>query len=127
MSSPARIVVAAMLLTGTLVACDGPPDRTPTIDSESAKRGKLLFVEAGCASCHRVSDVAWPQGGLGPSLDDFANQSLIAGTLANRPGNLMNFVRNAPEYIPGGAMPAIDLSDKEARDVAAYLLTLRPE
>lgn len=107
-----------------LSACDGPPDRTPAVDSESVERGKTVFVEAGCASCHSISGIKWPQGGLGPSLDDFANQNLIAGKLANRPGNLMNFIRNAPAYVPDGAMPEVELTDKEARDVAAYLLSL---
>jgi cytochrome c1 len=38
----------------------------------------------------------------------------------------MQFVRNAPSMVPGTAMPAIPMSDQEARDVTAYLLALKP-
>ena len=89
-------------------------------------RGLRLMVDKGCVACHSVPEVAWPRGGLGPSLADFGRQSLIAGRLRNQPGNLMQFVRNAPELTPGTAMPAIPMTDQEARDVTAYLLTLRP-
>ena len=50
---------------------------------------------------------------------------MIAGRLPNRPDVLAHFVRRAPELVPGTTMPAMPLSEKEARDVAAYLYTLR--
>jgi hypothetical protein len=37
---------------------------------------------------------------------------------------LAAFVRNAPALAPGSAMPAMPLSETEARDVAAYLYAL---
>ena len=108
-----------------LVACDGPPDRTPTLGDASAVRGRQLVAEKGCVACHTFPDVEWPRGGLGPSLENFGQQGLIAGRLPNQPGVLMQFVRNAPALVPGTAMPATTMSDQEARDVTAYLLTLR--
>ena len=108
-----------------LVACDGPPDRTPTLSDASVATGRLLVTEKGCVACHTFPDVQWPRGGLGPSLGGFARQGLIAGRLPNQPGVLMQFVRNAPALVPGTAMPAITMSDQEARDVTAYLLTLQ--
>ncbi|WP_439518339.1 c-type cytochrome [Hydrogenophaga sp.] len=110
----------------SLVACDGPPDRTPTLGDASAEAGLRLVTEKGCVACHTFPDVPWPRGGLGPSLQDFARQGLIAGQLPNQPGVLMQFVRNAPALKPGTAMPAITMTDQEARDVTAYLLTLQP-
>lgn len=77
-------------------------------------------------ACHSFPDVKWPRGGLGPSLENFARQGLIAGRLPNQPGVLMQFVRDAPALVPGTAMPAIQMTDQEARDVTAYLLTLKP-
>lgn len=109
----------------SLVACDGPPDRTPTLGDASVATGRLLVTEKGCVACHTFPDVPWPRGGLGPSLHGFARQGLIAGRLPNQPGVLMQFVRNAPGLVPGTAMPAITMSDQEARDVTAYLLTLQ--
>jgi cytochrome c1 len=108
-----------------LAACDGPPDRTPTVGDVDLGNGRRLVVDKGCAACHTFPDVAWPRGGLGPDLHNFGSQGLIAGQLPNQPGVLMQFVRNAPAYVPGTAMPAIPMSDQESRDVTAYLLQLR--
>ncbi len=79
--------------------------------------------QTGCGSCHSLPGV-WPQGRVGPSLSDFAKQTLIAGRLPNRADFLARYVRNAPAFVPGSGMPAMPLTEEEARDVAAYLYTL---
>ncbi len=108
-----------------LTACDGPPDRTPTLGDADRQKGRQLVIDKGCVACHTFPDVAWPRGGLGPALGHFGYQGLIAGQLPNQPGVLMQFVRNAPALVPGSAMPAVPMSDQEARDVTAYLLQLK--
>ena len=115
-----------VLALAGLVACDGPPDRTPTVGDADVSRGRQLVSDKGCVACHTFPDVKWPRGRLGPSLEDFGRQGLIAGQLPNQPGVLMQFVRNAPAQVPGTAMPAIPMTDQEARDVTAYLLQLQP-
>lgn len=89
-------------------------------------RGRQLVTDKGCVACHAFPDVKWPQGRLGPSLEGFSRQSLIAGRFPNQPGVLMQFVRNAPALLPGTAMPPIPMTDQEARDVAAYLVQRQP-
>lgn len=114
------------LACSSLAACDGPPDRTPTLGDADSQRGRELVIANGCTACHAFPDVAWPRGRLGPSLESFGAQGLIAGQLPNQPGVLMQFVRNAPAFVPGSAMPAFPMSDQDARDVTAYLLQLEP-
>ena len=109
-----------------LAGCDGPPDRKPTLGDADSRRGRTIVMDKGCTACHTFPDVAWPQGRLGPSLENFGSQGLIAGRLPNQPGVLMQFVRNAPALVPGTAMPAFPMSDQDARDVTAYLLPLEP-
>lgn len=116
-----RWLVAAC---ASFVACDGPPDRIPTLGDADVTRGRQLVADKGCVACHAFPDVKWPRGRLGPSLDNFGRQGLIAGQLPNQPAILMRFVRDAPAQVPGTAMPAIPMSDQEARDVVAYLLQL---
>lgn len=108
-----------------LAACDGPPDRTPKLDQADVARGLRLVSDKGCVACHAFPGIAWPRGALGPSLENFGAQGLIAGRLPNQPGVLMQFVRNAPALVPGTAMPAMPLSDQEALHVTAYLLQLQ--
>jgi cytochrome c1 len=45
--------------------------------------------------------------------------------LRNTPDNLTRWVRNPQQIVPGNAMPDMGLSEAEARDVTAYLYTLR--
>lgn len=86
-----------------------------------AGRGKMAIERVGCGACHAIPGIAWPQGAVGPSLEGFARQTLIAGHLPNRPDRLAAFVRDAPAALPGTSMPAMPLTEAEARDVAAYL------
>jgi cytochrome c1 len=121
-----RVGRGLLLASAGLVACDGPPDRTPSVGDADPARGQRLVMDKGCVACHAFPDVKWPRGGLGPSLENFGRQGLIAGRLPNQPGVLMQFVRNAPVLVPGTAMPPVAMSDQEARDVTAYLLQLQP-
>lgn len=89
-----------------------------------AGRGRQIIERVGCGACHVVPGVSWPQGRVGPSLDGFARQALIAGRFSNQPETLALWVRNAPALSPGTAMPPMPLTEQEARDVAAYLFTL---
>ena len=91
----------------------------------NSARGLRVIEKVGCASCHAIPGVGWPKGRVGPNLEGFADRSLIAGRVPNRPETLAAFVRNAPAVVPGTGMPAMPLAKEEARDVAAYLYTLR--
>lgn len=62
---------------------------------------------------------------VGPPLLWFARRTFIAGELPNTPANLIRWVRNPPSVEPGTAMPVLGLDEQQARDVAAYLYTLR--
>jgi mono/diheme cytochrome c family protein len=113
-----------LLLAMLLLACQPPPDGRAAMPGTDAAAGLETMRRAGCGACHRIPGLEWPRGGLGPSLDGFAGQALIAGRLPNQPDTLAAYVRNAPALTPGTTMPAMPISEKEARDVAAYLYTL---
>ncbi len=87
-------------------------------------RGLQAIARVGCGTCHAVPGLRWPEGGVGPSLHGFGKANLVAGHLPNQPEVLAAFVRNAPVVLPGTTMPAMPLTEQEARDVAAYLYTL---
>lgn len=91
----------------------------------NAARGKAAIERVGCAACHAIPGIDWPKGAVGPSLAGFADQTLIAGRLPNRPALLAAFVRDAPRALPGTTMPAMPLTEQESRDVAAFLAELK--
>lgn len=116
------MLLARALMVPLLVAsCKPPPSGEHHMPQSSPANGRTVIERVGCAACHVVPGIRWPRGGVGPSLAGFAEQTLIAGRLPNRPEILAAFVRDAPAIVPGTAMPAMPISETEARDVAAYL------
>ena len=67
-----------------------------------------------------------PAGGTtAPPLARFARRTLIAGKTPNTPANLVAYLENPRAANPTNAMPDLDLPPEDARDVAAFLMTLR--
>jgi mono/diheme cytochrome c family protein len=104
-----------------LTACKPPEQPRYPVDKALAKEGLAVIEQAGCAACHVIPGIAWPQGRWGPSLRGFNDIGMIAGAVPNTAENLAAFLRNAPAVKPGSTMPAIPISPDEARAAAAYL------
>jgi cytochrome c1 len=94
-------------------------------DAAAIARGEAAAVRLGCGACHVLPGIEWPRGRVGPDLAGFGRRATIAGSVPNRPATLARFVRDAPRFVPEGAMPAVPMSDREARDLAAWLQSLR--
>lgn len=90
-----------------------------------AQVGADVIEEKGCGACHTIPGIDAASGMVGPPLTGWARRSYIAGTLPNAPENLVKWVMDPHAVEPGTAMPDLGLSEQEARDVAAYLYTLR--
>ena len=90
-----------------------------------AHLGKVTIREYGCGSCHTIPGVAGASARVGPPLTGIAGRSYIAGVLPNTPDNMMKWVEDPRAVDEKTAMPKVGLSPKQARDVAAYLYTLR--
>lgn len=87
--------------------------------------GKALLESYGCGSCHVISGIRTAKGMVGPPLFFYSRRTIIAGELPNTPDNLIRWIENPPAIEPGTAMPDLGVSDSQARDMAAYLYTLR--
>jgi cytochrome c len=88
-------------------------------------RGASLIGRSSCGSCHEMSGIEGANGRVGPPLSRFAYRTMIAGVLPNTPGNLVYWLRHPQAVVPGNAMPDVGLSDRQARDIAAYLYAER--
>jgi cytochrome c1 len=49
----------------------------------------------------------------------------IAGVLRNSPEAMILWLQHPQSVIPGNAMPEMNLSDRNAADITAYLMTLQ--
>lgn len=100
-------------------------ERAAQLTGGDPARGPALAVRYGCAACHAIKGVRGPQGKVGPPLDAVAARVYIAGRLPNTPENLVKWIADPRGVDPRTAMPQTGISQEEARDVAAYLISLR--
>lgn len=97
----------------------------PAVEGD-ASRGPQLVAQYGCNVCHIVPGVEGPQGSLGPSLQGLASRPAISmGAVQNTPANLVQFIRNPAALNPQSSMPPMALPESDAKDIVAYLMTLR--
>jgi cytochrome c2 len=117
------VVIGAV---GALAAC-APSDSGPAtvIPGADPDRGKALITQIGCGACHEIPGVVGANGKAGPPLAGVAQRTFIAGVLANTPSNMERWLETPQSVVPNNAMPNMEMNDHEARDVAAYLYTLR--
>jgi cytochrome c len=121
-----------LLAASLLAACDHAGNWRAGTGGEFAAgnggadsdRGARLIVQYGCSSCHTVPGIRQARGRVGPPLDFFSERSFIGGELPNTPETLVHWIMDAPALIPGTAMPNLNVGERDARDIAAYLYTL---
>jgi cytochrome c len=87
------------------------------------ERGEAMFIQYGCGSCHSVKNVRTATGMVGPPLDGIALRTIIAGHLANTPENMQRWIRDPQHVSPGTAMPDLNVGERDARDITAFLYT----
>lgn len=101
--------------------------RQPAVEPVGAleTRGEQVFVDRGCAGCHRVggTDAA---GDDGPDLTHVASRAAIAaGTLDNTLPDLREWILDPHAIKEGVLMPAVQLDPDELDALVAYVGALR--
>lgn len=88
-------------------------------------RGKRALEQYACVACHEIPGMVGPEARLGPTLHGIGSREIIGGVLKNTPENMAQWIGNPKRFAPGTAMPALGVSARDARDMAAHLATLR--
>jgi cytochrome c1 len=87
--------------------------------------GEQALLRYGCGGCHTIPGVRRARGLVGPPLTAYGKRIYVAGTLYNSPDNLVRWIMDPQAIDPATAMPKVGVSEADARDIAAYLYTLR--
>ena len=90
-----------------------------------AMRGKLALTQYGCHGCHRIDGIVGPDTHVGPPLHDFGRRLTLPGARPHTPAQLVQWLRDPQAIDPHTAMPDLGVNARDARDMAAYLVTLR--
>lgn len=117
--------VSAMLLCAVLASACGSQQHPSRVEGGDPERGRLLTQQYQCAACHFIPEVQGTNGDAGPSLQYMGRLSYIAGSIPNQPENMVRFLQNPPAVKPGTLMPALGISEQEARHMAAFMYTLK--
>jgi cytochrome c1 len=120
LSIEASLLASALLLAGC--AQKSPVTRVPGGDPAI---GKKLIASYGCGTCHTVPGVPGANGMVGPPLTAFAQRAFIAGEVPNNADFLIRWIEVPQAIEPGTAMPNLGVTEGNARNIAAYLYTLR--
>ena len=118
------LIGAALIFCAAVSGCGQPPGVSRGKQIGNPSRGAALISWYGCGACHSVPGVPGANALVGPPLDHFAQRGYVAGVLRNTPDNLIRWIRDPQKIVPGNAMPALGIDQRDARDIAAYLYTI---
>jgi cytochrome c len=88
-------------------------------------RGKDKVAFYGCGSCHTIPGVVGASGLVGPPLTGIGSRVYIAGILLNNSENIARWIENPHEVDQLTVMPNVHATPEDARDMAAFLSTVR--
>jgi mono/diheme cytochrome c family protein len=100
----------------SVAAAEGKPD---------PKRGRRALEQYGCIGCHEIPGLVGPEARLGPPLRDLGEQRMLGGVLPNSRENMVRWLREPQAFAPHSAMPNLGVTERDARDMAAFLDELK--
>ena len=118
-----RILPPAALLGVLMSGCAAPEPRSPVIGD--AKAGRVAVQHYQCGACHTIPGIADARGLVGPPLTDYRHRVYLAGKLPQDPALLARWIQDAPSLSPQTVMPNMGVTEKDARDIVAFLYQLR--
>ena len=99
--------------------------RAAELTGGNPAQGRAKIEYYGCGACHTIPGVNGAKALVGPELTHFASRVYVAGVLPNSPQNVIRWIQN-PKQVDGlTAMPNLNVSEEDARDITSYLYTLK--
>ncbi len=127
-----------LILTLALTACGGSsgsgnPGASSGGSSTSgdADRGKALFTEKQCITCHTLTAVPGANGTIGPNLDHIATTAATRKPNTSAADYIRESIKDPNAFIvPGYPSPSpmilpVPVNDNDINNLVAFLLTQR--
>lgn len=119
-----RLFALLLLLASAAMSCTSPDSEPRRVAGGDAQRGRVAIRQYACQTCHVIPGVTGADALVGPPLNGIASRKYVA-RLPNTPDHLIEWLRHPQQVNPLSAMPDLGVTDGDARDIAAYLYTLR--
>lgn len=117
------VIFGSIVVSQHVHRLPGAPERQ--IVGGDPGEGSQAIMRYGCVSCHTIAGIREARGRVGPPLTGIAGRSYIAGRIPNTSENIVLWIQDPQGLIPGTAMPNLGVTESDARDIAAYLYSLR--
>ena len=128
-SRDSRVATNALLMLAILLSTGCEEHETKgqaaRLTGGDPDRGAIAIRNFGCTSCHKIPGIRGADGLVGPPLDSIASRAYIAGRRANTPEEMMDFLAHPHDTDRQTAMPEMGIPERDVRDIAAYLYTLK--
>jgi cytochrome c oxidase assembly factor CtaG len=118
------LVATALLAALGAGGCNRAAATAAGMTGGNPAHGRQAMRTYGCPTCHSIPGVEGAVGSVGPPLEQLARRSYVAGA-PNAPDHLVRWLQHPRLIRPGTPMPEMGVSERDARDIAAYLYTLR--
>lgn len=123
--STALLLALAVLAGGCGQKTTKAWEEARTLTGGEPEQGIAAIGRFGCGSCHTIPGVQGATGTVGPPLTGIASRAYLAGQLSNSPSNMIQWIRQPQHVEKGTAMPDMGINEEDARNITAYLYTLR--
>jgi cytochrome c len=120
-----RLVVFLLVLAACADIDNSAEANAFALTGGDARLGKTAIRHYGCGSCHTIPGVQGATAIVGPPLNGMAGRAYIAGVVPNTPSNMLRWILSPQTIDPRTAMPSVGATANDARDMAAYMYTLR--
>ena len=121
-----RLLILGVAL-GALAACRMPDEPRLRVPNGDPDTGRALIDAYGCGTCHTIPGVPNARAVVGPPLWGMADRAYIGGVLPNTADAMVEWLRDPPAVTPRTVMPDMNVTEEDARHIAAYLYRLRAE
>jgi cytochrome c2 len=118
------LLASAILLNGCIAKSQNPQIGQVTTGG-SVTRGAQMIQYYGCGSCHIIPGISGAFGQAGTPLSGIAERIYIAGVLQNTPENMIRWIRNPKAVDEKTVMPYLGVTERDAKDISAFLYTLK--
>jgi cytochrome c2 len=126
-----RMTMRGAVLLGVLAlsACGMRDDERAFADAAALtagdpRAGRTKARKLGCGSCHTIPGVFGARSQVGPPLKGIRGRANIGGVLPNTPENMVRWIRDPRSVDSTTSMPSVGASERDARDIAAYLYAI---
>lgn len=119
------MILAVLLIVGG--GCSrGPEANAQALTGGNRDRGRTAVLTYGCHGCHDIPDVPGGQGAVvGPPLGGVGKRTYLAGRIPNNAETMVRYIQSPQSVDPKTVMPNLGIPEQDARDIAAFLYTLK--